>query len=83
MTPTVGDFISTPRLGECQIVRILPLGTYEVRKLATDSYFRVSGLCGATWVARERYQPAPGSNFEPTRYESTSDVLDTQAPGRR
>ena len=69
MKPTVGDFILSDRLHECEIVRVLPLGTYEVRKLGTDSYFRISGLSGATWTACGRYHPAPGSNFEPTLYE--------------
>lgn len=63
MIPKVGDFILCERLHEVEIVRVHPLGTYTVRKLGTDSYFRISGLYGAAWIARGRYHPAPGSNL--------------------
>jgi hypothetical protein len=68
MTPKVGDYILSDRLRECEIVRIHPFGTYDVRTLNGDRYFRLTGLHGAIWTPRGRYHPAPGSNFEPVLY---------------
>jgi hypothetical protein len=70
MTPKIGDYILTDRLGEAEIIRVRDFGTYDVRCRATDKYYRITGLMGADWRAVGRYQPEPGSNFEPTLYAS-------------
>ena len=72
MTPTIGDYILTEQLGEVEVIRVRDFGTYDVRRLASDTYYRITGLYGATWRAVGKYQPAPGSNTEPVLYTDKS-----------
>jgi len=72
MKPTVGDYILTDQLREVEVIRVRDFGTYDVRKPGTDRYYRITGLYGATWRAVGKYQPAPGSNTEPTLYAASA-----------
>jgi hypothetical protein len=63
MSIKVGDYIRSPRLGLCEIVRVLPLSTVDVRAIESDRYFRISGLA---LTPAATVQPRPGSNDVPT-----------------
>ena len=39
----IGQIIPT-RQGKAEIVRVYPFGTVDVKKIGTESYFRVTGL---------------------------------------
>lgn len=68
-SPQVGDFIRC-RLGEVQVVRVRPFGTFDVRLPSTDRYYRLTGLHGAAWSAQGGYHSAPGSNDAPTIFSA-------------
>ena len=76
--PVVGDYIRTERLGLVQVTEIHAFGTYDVRA-ASDRYFRVSGLAGATWHAQAFVHAQPGSNFEPTIFKSSHALTEGDA----
>ena len=40
---TVGDIIDADQLGRCEVYQLEDMGTFTVRRIASDTYYRLTG----------------------------------------